>query len=74
VTRQLDHPRGNPHNPLTDTQVEEKFAALAEPVLSEAARAKLVQAIWSLDTLGAVYELGELVTADRVPAGHTVHA
>ncbi len=64
VTRQLDHPRGNPQNPLSDAQVEEKFAALAEPVLSAAARARLIRAVWSLDELTSVHELGELATAD----------
>ncbi|NJD11450.1 MAG: MmgE/PrpD family protein [Gemmatimonadetes bacterium] len=64
VTRQLDYPRGNPHHPLTDVQVEEKFAALAEPVLSEAAQAKLRAAVWGLDALASVHELGELTAAD----------
>jgi 2-methylcitrate dehydratase PrpD len=69
VTRQLDHPRGNPHNPLTDAQVAEKFAALAEPVLSAGAQTKLLDAIWSLDSLARVHELGELGRADL--AAHT---
>ena len=29
-TKQLDYPKGDPRNPLTDAEVEEKFAALAE--------------------------------------------
>jgi 2-methylcitrate dehydratase len=65
LTRQLDYPRGNPHHPLTDTQVAEKFAALAEPVLSNAAAAKLQQAVWSLDSMASVRGLGELCAADR---------
>ena len=31
--RQLDYPKGDPRNPLTDAEIEEKFDALAEPVL-----------------------------------------
>src|SRR5436189_3317255 len=31
-SRQLDYPKGDPRNPLTDAEVEEKFAALAEGV------------------------------------------
>ena len=31
---QLDYPKGDPRNPLTDKEVEEKFEALAEPVMS----------------------------------------
>src|ERR1700676_973896 len=34
LTKQLDYPKGDPRNPLTDQEVEEKFAALAEGVLS----------------------------------------
>jgi 2-methylcitrate dehydratase len=73
-TCQLDHPRGNPFNPLDDAQVEEKFATLAEPVLSEAAQRRLVAAIWSLDSLAKVHELGELCTADRLAHAAVVHA
>ena len=35
-TTQLDYPKGDPRNPLTDKEVEEKFEALAEPVMSRA--------------------------------------
>ncbi len=31
---QLDYPKGDPRNPLSDQEVEEKFEALAEPVMS----------------------------------------
>ena len=33
-TKQLDYPKGDPRNPLTDKEVEEKFEALAEPVMT----------------------------------------
>ena len=33
--KQLDYPKGDPRNPLTDQEVEEKFSALAEGVLSD---------------------------------------
>src|SRR3989440_92446 len=33
-SKQLDYPKGDPRNPLTDAEVAEKFAALAEGVLS----------------------------------------
>jgi len=32
--KQLDYPKGDPRNPLTDQELEEKFSALAEGVLS----------------------------------------
>jgi 2-methylcitrate dehydratase len=43
LTKQLDYPKGDPRNPLTDREVEEKFDALAEPVLSDVARKRLKQ-------------------------------
>ncbi len=55
--RQLDYPKGDPRNPLTDAEVEEKFDALAGDVLSSAARQKVKDAVWHLEKLGHVSEL-----------------
>jgi 2-methylcitrate dehydratase len=62
---QLDYPKGDPRNPLTDAEVEAKFDALAEPVLSGAARARVKDAVWNLETLGSVTELMEMLRADE---------
>ena len=62
--KQLDYPKGDPRNPLTDQEVEEKFAALTEGVLSKAAQKKLKDAIWNLDKLGAVSKLMALTKSD----------
>jgi 2-methylcitrate dehydratase len=69
-TRQLDYPKGDPRNPLTDQEVEEKFAALAEDVLSTRAQKKLKDAIWNLEKIGSVSKLMALMKADvrRKPA------
>jgi 2-methylcitrate dehydratase len=63
-TKQLDYPKGDPRNPLTDQEVEEKFAALAEGVLSERAQKKLKDAIWNLEKMGSVSKLMTLIKAD----------
>jgi 2-methylcitrate dehydratase len=63
-TKQLDYPKGDPRNPLSDAEVEEKFAALAEGVLSEGAQKKLKQAIWNLEKVGSVSKLMALMKAD----------
>src|SRR6266550_6992737 len=63
-TRQLDYPKGDPRNPLTDAEVEEKFAALAEGVLSAGAPKKLIDAIWSLEKVGSVSKLMALMKAN----------
>jgi len=65
-TRQLDYPKGDPRNPLSDREVEEKFEALAEPVLSQAARRRVIDAVWSLEKLASVSELMQTVKAERV--------
>jgi 2-methylcitrate dehydratase len=63
-TKQLDYPKGDPRNPLSDAEVEEKFAALAEGVLSKRAQGKLKDAVWSLDKLASVTKLMALMKAD----------
>ena len=63
-TKQLDYPKGDPRNPLSDAEVEEKFAALAEGVLSDGAQKKLKQAIWNLEKVGSVSKLMALMKAD----------
>src|SRR6266436_1986329 len=63
-TKQLDYPKGDPRNPLTDQEIEEKFAALAEGVLSPKAQNKLKDAIWNLEKIGSVSKLMALMKAD----------
>ncbi len=65
LTRQLDFPRGDPRNPLSDEEIEEKFDALAGPVLSGPARERLRAAVWGLDSVERIQELMELCAADR---------
>jgi 2-methylcitrate dehydratase len=63
-TKRLDYPKGDPRNPLSDQEIEEKFAALAEGVLSSAAQKKLKEAIWNLEKVGSVSKLMALMKAD----------
>jgi len=63
-SKQLDYPKGDPRNPLTDQEVEEKFDALSAPVLSDSARARLKDAVWALEDLGSVSDLMDRCKAD----------
>ena len=63
-SRQLDFPKGDPRNPLTDREIEEKFAALAEGVLSDGAQKQVKEAVWNLERVGSVSELMALMEAD----------
>ena len=64
LTRQLDFPKGDPRNPLTDQEIEEKFSALAEGVLTKGAQKKLRSAIWNLETLDSVGGLMALMKSN----------
>jgi len=62
--KQLDYPKGDPRNPLTDQEVEEKFAALADGVLSNGAQQRVKDAIWNLERVGSVSQLMALMQSD----------
>jgi 2-methylcitrate dehydratase len=62
--KQLDYPKGDPRNPLTDQEIEEKFAALAEGILTSGAQQRVKDAIWNLERVGSVSELMALMKTD----------
>jgi 2-methylcitrate dehydratase len=64
-TKQIDYPKGDPRNPLTDAEIEEKFDALAEPVLSTDRAARLKEAVWSLEGQGSISDVMALTVSDR---------
>src|SRR5256885_6885655 len=64
-SKQLDYPKGDPRNPLSDAEVEEKFAALADGVLSAGAQKKLNDAIWNLEKVGSVSKLMALMRSEE---------
>jgi len=66
-TKQVDYPKGDPRNPLSDQEIEEKFDALASPIMSEEERQRLKAAVWSLEDVHAISELMELTQA-QAPA------
>jgi 2-methylcitrate dehydratase len=65
-TKQLDYPKGDPRNPLTDREIEEKFAALAGPIMSKAAQNKITKAVWELEKLKSVSGLMKLLRTKRL--------
>jgi len=64
LTKSLDYPKGDPRNPLSDTEVEEKFDALASPVLSDVGRKRLKDAVWGSESVGSITELMQLCVSD----------
>jgi 2-methylcitrate dehydratase len=70
-SKQLDYPKGDPRNPLSDAEIEEKFRALAESVLSKKAQDRLIAAIWGLEKCPSITKLMALMKADvRKKATH----
>ncbi len=63
-SRTLDYPKGDPRNPLSDSEIEDKFDALASPVMSSAARQRLKEATWNLESFDSINEFMDLCTAD----------
>jgi 2-methylcitrate dehydratase len=64
VGMELDYPKGDPRNPLTEDEIEGKFDALAEGVLSKDKARRLKDAVWRVDELDSVSELLELCATD----------
>ncbi len=62
--KSLDYPKGDPRNPLTDGEIEEKFDALAAPVLSAATRRRLKAAVWDLEKAKSITGVMALCAAD----------
>ena len=67
-TKQLDYPKGDPRNPLSDREVEEKFTALAGGVLSPARQRKVIEAVWNLEKQTSVSDLMQMLKTDSVAA------
>jgi 2-methylcitrate dehydratase len=65
LVRELDYPKGDPRNPLTDAEIEAKFGALADPVMTRSAQQRLIRAVWSLDRQDSVVNVMSLTRSDR---------
>jgi 2-methylcitrate dehydratase PrpD len=57
ITRASDFPVGNPENPVSTEQLEEKFTALVAPRLGESVAARALDAVRSLESASDVAEV-----------------
>ena len=64
LLKQLDYPKGDYRNPMTDAEIAEKLTALAEGVLSAERLAVLQQTIDKLEELDDVSALMALCASD----------
>ena len=63
--QQLDYPKGDPRNPLSDGELEQKFEALAAPVMSHDAQRRAIDAIWDLEKQESVSRVMALFKVNR---------
>ncbi len=60
--------KGDPDNPLTDEELNEKYQELAEPVIGKAAAASLLDALWRLEEIADATTLGTFPAAGAAAA------
>ncbi len=65
---QLDYPKGDPRNPMTDTELETKFDSLAGPVCSPERLATMKQKLHGLASCAKVSDMMATLVADRLQA------
>lgn len=58
----VEYHRGHNLNPLTDSEIEEKFHSLTEGCLSRYKRKKLLQLLWDLENIEDISKVIELMT------------
>lgn len=63
-THEVTFPRGHARNPMTDAEVEIKFRALAEPLLSTPRITEILDRCWHLEAQTDIGELLDLFVVD----------
>src|SRR6059058_3425461 len=64
LTKRIDYPMGHAKNPLKDSQVEEKFDVLVDPIFGRERARKIIDIVWKLEEAKNV---DELIRAIEVP-------
>src|SRR6184192_2543915 len=57
LTKRIDYPMGHAKNPLKDSQVEEKFDVLVDPIFGRERARKIIDIVWKLDEAKNVNQL-----------------
>jgi 2-methylcitrate dehydratase len=64
LSHQLDYPKGDPRNPMTDEEIGEKFDALAGPVCSAERIAEIKDAVLHAETFDRLSKFAAFLEAD----------
>lgn len=57
----VDYPKGDPENPMSDRELEEKFLDITEEPLGKGRSSILLERLWSIDEIENLRELSELL-------------
>ena len=60
----LEYPKGDPREPMTEQDLDDKFAALTSSRLSEQGQARVKEAVFTSDTLAGVGHFMSLIVED----------
>ncbi|MFQ5638508.1 MAG: MmgE/PrpD family protein [bacterium] len=62
---QLDYPKGDPREPMTESDLDNKFQGLCADVLSDSKQKVIKTAIWNLEEFDDIGEFMNLLTTDK---------
>jgi 2-methylcitrate dehydratase len=62
VSKQVDHHKGHPRNPMSDGEVEEKFQKLTRRILDKPRSRRILDALWNLERAKDVSKVVSILT------------
>jgi 2-methylcitrate dehydratase len=68
LTCQLDFPKGDPRNPMTDEELETKFDSLASPICSTARLTAMKEPLRAVQSCAKVKDLTDSLVVDGLPS------
>jgi len=57
----VDYPKGDPHNPMTDAEVEAKFRRLARRLMGEGQIRRIIETVKNIEKVDDIGELMDLL-------------
>ncbi len=62
---QLDYPKGDPREPMSELDLDNKFQSLCNPVLSAGKQSDIKKAIFDLESFSTINDFMAILTADK---------
>jgi 2-methylcitrate dehydratase len=62
VSKQVDYHKGHPKNPMSDSEVEEKFQKLTRRILDKSRARRILDAVWNLERAKDVSKVVSILT------------